>query len=42
MLKKIIVTGGDGRFARELKKMKTKYKFIFRNKKNLIFYQSGQ
>ena len=35
MLKKIIVTGGDGRFARELKKMKTKYKFIFRNKKEL-------
>ena len=35
MLKKIIVTGGDGRFAQELKKMKTKYKFIFRNKKEL-------
>ena len=35
MLKKIIVTGGDGRFAQELKKMKTKHKFIFRNKKEL-------
>ncbi len=35
MLKKIIVTGGEGRFARELKKIKTKYKFIFRNKKQL-------
>ena len=35
MLKKIIVTGGDGRFAKELKKMKTKYNFIFRNKKKL-------
>ena len=35
MLKKIIVTGGEGRFAKELKKMKSKYKFIFRNKKEL-------
>ena len=30
---KILVTGGDGRFANELKKLKSKYKFIFRNKK---------
>ena len=30
---KILVTGGDGRFAGELKKIKSKYKFIFRNKK---------
>ncbi len=35
MLKKIIVTGGDGRFARELKKIKSKYKFIFRSKSQL-------
>ena len=31
MLKKIIVTGGDGRFAQELKKNKSKYNFVFRN-----------
>ncbi len=35
MTKKIIVTGGDGRFAKELKKIKSKYNFIFRNKKQL-------
>ena len=35
MIQKIIVTGGDGRFAKELKKIKSKYKFIFRNKKQL-------
>ena len=35
MQKKIIVTGGDGRFAKELKKTKTKYNFFFRNKKQL-------
>lgn len=35
MLKKIIVTGGDGRFAQELKKIKSKYNFIFTNKKKL-------
>lgn len=35
MAKKIIVTGGEGRFAKELKKIKTKYNFIFRNKKEL-------
>ena len=33
MLNKIIVTGGDGRFAQRLKKIKSKYQFIFRNKK---------
>ena len=33
MLKKIIVTGGDGRFAQELKETKSRYKFIFRSKK---------
>ena len=32
---KILVTGGDSRFATELKKIKSKYKFIFRNKKQL-------
>lgn len=35
MSKKIIVTGGNGRFAQELKKIKNNYKFIFRNKKQL-------
>ena len=35
MIRKIIVTGGDGRFAKELSKIKTKYKFIFRTKKQL-------
>tara|TARA_B100000963_G_C22539396_1_gene631466 strand:- start:408 stop:1103 length:696 start_codon:yes stop_codon:yes gene_type:complete len=35
MLKKIIVTGGNGRFAQELKKTKSRYQFIFRNKKQL-------
>ena len=33
MLKKIVVTGGEGRFSKELKKINSKYKFIFRNKK---------
>ena len=35
MLKKIIVTGGEGRFAKELKKTKSRYKFFFKNKKQL-------
>ena len=35
MVKKIIVTGGDGRFAKELKKIKSNYQFIFRNKNQL-------
>ena len=35
MVKKIIVTGSDGRFAQELKKTKSKYKFIFCNKNQL-------
>ena len=34
-MKKILVTGGDGRFAQVLKSKKSKYKFIFRNKKQL-------
>ena len=42
MLKKIIVTGGDGRFAKELKKIKSEYNFIFRTKKqlNILSYSS--
>ena len=32
---KILVTGGNGRFASELKKNKNKYNFIFKNKKQL-------
>ena len=32
---RILVTGGDGRFAKELKKIKSRYKFVFRNKKQL-------
>ena len=35
MKKKIIVTGANGRFAQELKKIKTKFNFIFRNKSQL-------
>jgi dTDP-4-dehydrorhamnose reductase len=35
MLKKIIVTGGDGRFAQELKKINSRYSFIFTNKRKL-------
>ena len=35
MLKKIIVTGGDSRFGQELKNFKSRYKFIYRNKKQL-------
>jgi len=34
-MKKILVTGGDGRFATELKKIRTKYKFIYLNKRQL-------
>ena len=32
---KILVSGGNGRFARELKKIKSKYKFLFKNRKEL-------
>ena len=35
MVKKIIVTGSNGRFAQELKKIKCRYRFIFRNKNQL-------
>ena len=35
MIKKIIVTGGDGRFADVLKRTDSKYKFIFTNKRQL-------
>jgi dTDP-4-dehydrorhamnose reductase len=34
-MKKILVTGGEGRFANELKKAKTNFQFIFLNKKQL-------
>ena len=34
-MKKILVTGGDGRFASELKKVKTKFQFTYLNKKQL-------
>ena len=34
-MKKILVTGGEGRFAKELKKIKTQYKFIYRSKSQL-------
>ena len=34
-MKTILVTGGEGRFAKELKKIKTPYNFIFRSKKEL-------
>ncbi len=44
MKKKFIVTGGNGRFATELKKIKTNYKFIFKNKKqfNILSEKSIQ
>jgi len=32
---KIVVTGGSGRFAQNLKKIKSKYKFIYPSKKSL-------
>ncbi len=35
MIKKIIVTGGKGRFAKTLQKIKSRYKFVFLNKKEL-------
>ena len=35
MIRKIVVTGGDGRFAQELRKIKSKYKFFFRNRRQL-------
>ena len=35
MLRNIVVTGGSGRFAQELKKIRCKYNFIYRNKKQL-------
>ena len=35
MPKKILVTGGDGRFAQELKKNINNYKFVYKNKKQL-------
>ena len=34
-MKKILVTGGDGRFANELKKIESKYKFVYLNKRQL-------
>ena len=34
-MKKILVTGGNGRFALELKKIKTKLKFVYLDKKDL-------
>ena len=33
--KKIIVTGGSGRFAQSLKKINSKYKFVYPGKKLL-------
>ena len=38
---KIVVTGGESRFARELKKIKTNYKLIFRNKNQLNILSSN-
>jgi len=34
-MKKILVTGGEGRFSKVLKNKKSKFKFIFRSKKQL-------
>ena len=33
--KKIVVTGGSGRFAQSLKKIKSKYKFIYPSSNSL-------
>ena len=35
MIRNILVTGGEGRFAQELKKINTRYNFFFRNKRQL-------
>ena len=32
---RIVVTGGSGRFASELKKIKSKYKILYPNKRQL-------
>ncbi len=40
MIKNILVTGGEGRFAQELKKINTRYNFVFRNKKQLNILSS--
>ena len=40
MKKKILVTGGDGRFAKELKKNTNNYKFIYRDKSQLNILSS--
>ena len=34
-MKKILITGGDGRFANELKKFSTVFKMIFLSKREL-------
>ena len=34
-MKKIVVTGGSGRFGEHLKKIKSSYKLFFPNKKEL-------
>ena len=40
-MKKIIVTGGNGRFAQELKKIKSHYTFIFKDKKKFNILSSN-
>ena len=39
-MKKILVTGGQGRFAKELRKIKTQHKFFFRSKNQLNILSS--
>ena len=34
-MEKILITGSDGRFGKVLKKIKSKKKLVFTNKKNL-------
>tara|TARA_B100001250_G_C19797860_1_gene789639 strand:+ start:1086 stop:1784 length:699 start_codon:yes stop_codon:yes gene_type:complete len=34
-MKKVLVTGGDGRFAQNLKKIKSSYAFVYKNKREL-------
>ena len=38
MIKKVLVTGGSGRFGSALRKIKTKYKIIYPTKKQLDIF----
>ena len=38
-MKKVLVTGGDGRFAQNLKKIKSSYAFVYKNKREFDSYK---